>query len=160
MAAGKEGRLNFVCVDGSEFSENVFDWYVSNYHQPEDCVGLVHVHQMPSLTSLSLLVDGVPITDEYHKSIGYSIRKAKTIQSKFEELCQNKGLKFQFFMADAHHSPGHVICDLAKERKADTITMGQRGLGAISRTLLGSTSDYVLHHAHIPVTIVPPARKQ
>ena len=33
--------------------------------------------------------------------------------------------------------------------------MGTRGLGKIRRTFLGSVSNYVLHHAHIPVIIVP-----
>ncbi len=52
-------------------------------------------------------------------------------------------------------SPGEVICKVASEEaKADLIVMGSRGLGAVSRMLVGSTSDYVLHHANVPVTIV------
>ena len=33
------------------------------------------------------------------------------------------------------------------------IVMGTRGLGAIRRTILGSVSDYVLHHTKIPLVI-------
>jgi len=160
MAEASKVRLNFVCLDDSEFSETAFSWYVSNFHHAEDCVGLVHVHQIPSYTGMGLMTGGGPMTDEYHKIIQFSIRQAKSIQSKFETLCKEKNMKCHFYMADAHHSPGHVICELAKEKKADTITMGQRGLGTVSRALLGSTSDYVLHHSHIPVMVVPSTRKK
>ena len=50
-------------------------------------------------------------------------------------------------------NPGHGIIKQAKEVHADLIVMGTRGLGAIRRTILGSVSDYVLHHSHIPVAI-------
>ena len=62
-------------------------------------------------------------------------------------------------MLEGEHKPAHVICGLAKEKNAASITMGQRGLGTISRALLGSTSDYVLHHSHVPVMVVPAVKK-
>jgi nucleotide-binding universal stress UspA family protein len=34
------------------------------------------------------------------------------------------------------------------------IVLGSRGLGAISRTLIGSVSDSVVKHAHCPVFVV------
>ena len=49
--------------------------------------------------------------------------------------------------------PGHVIAEIAKEKAASTVVMGTRGLGTMRRTILGSVSDYVLHHAHCPVLI-------
>ena len=49
--------------------------------------------------------------------------------------------------------PGEVIVDLATEEKASMIVMGTRGLGTIRRTLMGSVSDYVVHHAHCPVVV-------
>ena len=58
-------------------------------------------------------------------------------------------------MANTHQRPGHVICKLAQEKKADSITVGQRGLGTVSRALVGSTSDYILHHSDVPVMVVP-----
>lgn len=51
--------------------------------------------------------------------------------------------------------PGEGICSCAEKEKADLIVMGTRGLSSLRRTVLGSVSDYVLHHSHIPVAVVP-----
>ena len=52
--------------------------------------------------------------------------------------------------------PGEAIVQKAEENGASLIVMGSRGLNAIRRTFTGSVSDYVLHHANIPVLVVPP----
>lgn len=44
-------------------------------------------------------------------------------------------------------SPGRIICTVADEWNADLIVMGRRGLSSIREMLLGSVSNYVLHHA-------------
>ena len=49
--------------------------------------------------------------------------------------------------------PGQVICQVAHEEKAAMIVIGTRGMGKLRRTLLGSVSDYVTHHAKVPVLI-------
>ena len=49
--------------------------------------------------------------------------------------------------------PGQVINEAARQQKASMVVMGTRGLGTLRRTILGSVSDYVLHHAHCPVLI-------
>ena len=48
---------------------------------------------------------------------------------------------------------GHGIIRRADDLKVDMIVMGTRGMGAFRRTILGSVSDYVVHHAKIPVVI-------
>ena len=50
---------------------------------------------------------------------------------------------------------GNVVCQVAKEESADVIVTGSRGVSAIRRTFLGSVSDYVVHHAGIPVCVCP-----
>ena len=82
------------------------------------------------------------------------------IKEKYEKLCKEKEIKFETFMLEGEHKPAHMICKLAEEKNAASITMGQRGLGTISRALLGSTSDYVLHHSHVPVMVVPTRKKE
>jgi nucleotide-binding universal stress UspA family protein len=53
--------------------------------------------------------------------------------------------------------PGPALCDLARDRNADTIVMGSRGRGGIKRALLGSVSDHVVRNAPCPVIITGPA---
>ena len=45
---------------------------------------------------------------------------------------------------------------MATECDADMIVVGTRGLGKVRRTVLGSVSSYVIHHAHVPVIVCRP----
>jgi len=49
--------------------------------------------------------------------------------------------------------PGEAICDAAQREAATMIVVGTRGLGVLRRTVMGSVSDHVLHHAHCPVVV-------
>lgn len=49
--------------------------------------------------------------------------------------------------------PGELLIHIAKEENASMIITGSRGLGKIRRTILGSVSDYVIHHSHVPVLV-------
>jgi nucleotide-binding universal stress UspA family protein len=51
-------------------------------------------------------------------------------------------------------SPADTILSVASVRQADLIIMGTRGLGRISRALLGSQSQKVVSHADCPVMLV------
>ena len=50
-------------------------------------------------------------------------------------------------------SPRAEITRVAEEEKVSLIVTGTRGMGQIGRALLGSVSDFVLHHSHVPVLI-------
>jgi nucleotide-binding universal stress UspA family protein len=50
--------------------------------------------------------------------------------------------------------PGGAICTVARDIDADVIVLGSRGRGVVKRVLLGSVSEYVLHHAPCPVLVV------
>ena len=56
-------------------------------------------------------------------------------------------------MLTASGKPGDVILKTAKDEHVNMIVMGSRGLGLVKRTLAGSVSDHVLHHASCPVVI-------
>jgi nucleotide-binding universal stress UspA family protein len=51
-------------------------------------------------------------------------------------------------------SPGQVICTLARNYRADAIVMGRRGHSKMSELVLGSVSNYVLHHAPCSVVVI------
>jgi len=51
-------------------------------------------------------------------------------------------------------APATEIVNYAEEHDVDLIVIGNRGLGAFSRTLLGSVSNKVINHAHTNVLVV------
>ena len=50
-------------------------------------------------------------------------------------------------------APPQVLLDAGRD--AAMVVVGSRGLGALSRAVLGSVSSSVLHHARCPVVVVP-----
>jgi len=50
-------------------------------------------------------------------------------------------------------NPGEGVVQEAIELNANLIVTGTRGHGKIRRTILGSVSDYILHHSSVPVII-------
>ncbi|MEM6254126.1 MAG: universal stress protein [Cyanobacteria bacterium P01_D01_bin.156] len=51
-------------------------------------------------------------------------------------------------------SPGETLCKLAANWNADLIMMGRRGRSGFSELLLGSVSNYVMHHAPCSVLTI------
>jgi nucleotide-binding universal stress UspA family protein len=54
--------------------------------------------------------------------------------------------------------PGETIIAAAEAEGADIIVMGTTGRGGVGRMLMGSTSDYVVRNATVPVMVVRPPR--
>ncbi|KAG8376859.1 hypothetical protein BUALT_Bualt09G0107700 [Buddleja alternifolia] len=52
-----------------------------------------------------------------------------------------------------------MICQAAEQLHVDLVVLGSRGLGAIKRALLGSVSNYCVHHVPCPVLVVKPPTK-
>jgi nucleotide-binding universal stress UspA family protein len=51
--------------------------------------------------------------------------------------------------------PGEEICKAAHERNVRLLVVGAHGWGRMARAIHGSVSEYVMHHAHAPVLVVP-----
>jgi nucleotide-binding universal stress UspA family protein len=49
--------------------------------------------------------------------------------------------------------PGATICEIAKELNVDLVVLGRRGNSGLSELLMGSVSNYVVHHAHSSVLV-------
>ncbi len=60
-------------------------------------------------------------------------------------------------MAETHLRMGRAdkeVVRISEELGVGIIVLGSRGLGAVSRALMGSVSDSVVRHAHCPVFVV------
>jgi nucleotide-binding universal stress UspA family protein len=52
--------------------------------------------------------------------------------------------------------PGEAIVAAAEAENVDMIVVGTHGRSVVGRLLLGSVSEYVVRHAHVPVLVVRP----
>ena len=64
-----------------------------------------------------------------------------------------EGVKVEASLQTGH--PGDQICVQAKHHRADLIVTSTHGTTGLKHVLLGSTAEYVVRHAHIPVLVVP-----
>jgi nucleotide-binding universal stress UspA family protein len=65
------------------------------------------------------------------------------------------GIKTQAEVIDAVDI-AHTILSYADEKGVDLITLSTHGLSGISRWLLGSVADKVIHSAKVPVLLIRP----
>ena len=136
-----------VPVDGSEASARAIEHLIvkaATFRPDALEVDLLNV-QLPVTGYVATFVSAEQLA-AYHQEEGL-----KTLAAARERL-QRAGLKH------AHHvavgEPAHVIAHYARERKADQIVMGTRGLGSVSGMLMGSVATKVVHLSDIPVLLV------
>ncbi|KAL3307427.1 hypothetical protein Ciccas_014057 [Cichlidogyrus casuarinus] len=150
-------RKVLIAVDASEHSRWSFDWYLDHIMRPDDHVHFYHVFEAPSLPPISMSnLTNIP-TEEWGNRLQEKIQSIAMMEQDYQTDCQRKQLKCSFINENRDHT-GESICEEAVKCNATLILVGSRGLGALKRTILGSVSDYVLHHSKVPVLMVPPKK--
>lgn len=79
---------------------------------------------------------------------------ARKVLEKAKDLAQQNNIEFSQIINFGNAGYNIVRYVKNKANKIDLIVIGSRGRGAIKEVFLGSTSNYVLHKSHIPVTVV------
>nr|CAX71802.1 Universal stress protein [Schistosoma japonicum] len=151
-------RVILIPIDGSDHCDRAFRWYLENMKRDTDCIKFVHVVEPIYSTPSIGLADNYTMPD-ITKVMEISTENGRKLGQKYIHEAKSYKLSAHAFL-HVDTKPGSSLVKAISEHKADVILMGSRGLGAIRRTFLGSVSDYVLHHAHIPVVIIPPQDKQ
>jgi len=144
------GRIDMIAIDGSDQAQYAFDWYLENMHREGDSVVLVHCAEF----NIDI---GLPGAAADVNAICAQVKKRQDEIASLTETFMNKlrAKKIEGkLLTPQGDKPGTLICKAATEQNASSILMGTRGLGTIRRTLLGSVSEYVIHHAACPVTVV------
>ncbi|GLJ45725.1 hypothetical protein SUGI_0962270 [Cryptomeria japonica] len=148
----KNVRQVLVAVDESDESIFALRWVLDNLilHQPNPHqVYILHVE--PTLNLYP--APGYFITPEMMDSLKKSREKTSMeILQRAQLVCDEKHVssKTVSLVGDARD----VICQAVDKLGAHMLVMGNHGYGALKRALLGSASDYCVHHANCPVLIV------
>lgn len=134
-------------TDGSEKSIKVLEHVKAFALNFKSKVIVVHTYELPLLINGYEMNPGIfdEMADDL-KSRGEGILKEvkKELESRgiINETCIQRG------------NPGQIITELSVKNNCDIIIMGSRGLGSIKSVIVGSVSNYVIHHAKCPVFVI------
>ncbi|XP_059153770.1 universal stress protein YxiE-like isoform X2 [Physella acuta] len=145
MSEPPKERVALMAVDESQHSEYAFDWYVNHFHKAENRLLLVHCPE--TYANVTMMSPG-----KVQELIKECEAKVKAIQEKFLEKMRALGIQGEFIRLNGE-KPGYQIVECAINRKATFIVTGTRGQSKVRRTLMGSVSDYIVHHSPIPVLV-------
>lgn len=107
----------------------------------------------PGLTGYAITLEESAWQD-YQKCYQDYQEKNLTKLRHFSEQAIAAGVRTEFMQNSG--SPGRTICDVAQSWAADLVMVGSRGRKGLSEMLLGSVSNYVMHHANCSVMVVHP----
>ncbi len=150
-----------VAVDDSSISRQAFSKAVSLAKALSSKLHIIHVilpvtqeYQDASLIAFSggFYPGGM---DEVVKETWSNIEEAGlSLLKNFCEQAQKVGVVAEFTQQIGQ--PDHEIVEFAKDWGADLIVIGSHGRRGLNELVLGSVSNYVLHHVSCSVLLVHP----
>lgn len=143
-----------VAIDGAEMSHDVFKTALDIAKADHASLLILHVLSFEEENSLSI---PMPTGLEYFQAGDSETLK---IYREQWQTYEQKSLNLLKSLADratavgvtteVHQiagGPGRKICEFAQSADVDLIVMGHRGISGLNELLVGSVSNYVLHHA-------------
>lgn len=146
-----------VAIDESESSYKALQEALGLLSHQDKTFMLLGVEEPAFILSTSSIPgvfgDDAPITWQEEAELA-QLEEKRTMSAlqRAETLCQQVGV--QFISRSELGDAKHVICDVAQQEQCNLIVVGSHGYGVFDRVLMGSVSDYVVHHAHCAVLVV------
>lgn len=149
-----------VALDSSESSHRVFDGAIALAKITGSSLMLLHVlsseeESSPNVSMIGLQYSPIATDEVIHmyqrQWAEYENRGLEMLRSYAEQAAAD-GIAAEFSQNSG--SPGRTICELARTWEADLIVVGRRGHSGFNELLLGSVSNYVLHHAPCSVLTI------
>lgn len=105
---------------------------------------VAHVWHLPPTAYVGAPYAPLDLTKQMEDTKQKSVEKAKNILEHHDAEAR---------YVELEGNPADAVIELAEKEDADLIVIGSRGLGAVERFVLGSTSERVVRHASCPVLV-------
>lgn len=144
-----------VATDGSKYGRWAIEWVGRLPFVMQPTVRVLHVVDVAGLRAPFLIQPVIAGTERYIKEeIKRLETAAKTTRKEAAALLATLGVKGTVTV-----DRGQVTATILKHAKRGIglLTIGSRGLDALDRFMLGSTSNYAIHHSPCSVLVVKDA---
>lgn len=143
-----------VATDGSEYSRKAIE-KCAYFVAPEGTTEILIISAAENVTPIAAEPFGV--SNQYYAEVAADLRKqaanaVSDAEAMINEKCTGRDVKITTEVYQGNVK--EEIVDAAKRFGADLIVVGSHGYGFLSRVLLGSVSDFVIHHAPCSVLVV------
>ena len=142
-----------IAIDGSDASRSVIEAACPLIAKPENTeVKIISVVEPVA----PMAAEPFAISAEYYAQMEEAaIKQAQNFVEKAVSDLKSNCPKIGDVSSEVlRGGAAQTIVEIAEEWKADLIVVGSHGYGFWSRTLLGSVSNSVVHHAPCSVTVV------
>ena len=156
-------RKILVAIDNSAASKRAFDQSLEMAKALNAELILVHAldvfdpasPEYPTIAadSYSMNLDKA-VRENYEKQWAEFVRHTEALIQQKQQQAEAIGLVAQY--VQPYGRPGPAICKVAETAQANLIIIGSRGRTGFQEMLLGSVSNYIMHHAPCSVTVVHP----
>ncbi|HEX5144315.1 MAG TPA: universal stress protein [Mycobacterium sp.] len=148
MSAHAAPRGVLVGVDGSSSAKVAVDWAAREAVFRDVALTVVAVCPPPAM----LLMPEMPMPGEFLAHQERRCREYLDDARKVAEEAMSDGRAVDIRTEMPTGPIVPVLVEMTKD--AELVVAGSRGLGAVSRVLLGSVSSGLLRHAHCPVAVI------
>ncbi|MEM4658652.1 MAG: universal stress protein [Candidatus Methanosuratincola sp.] len=135
--------------DGSEESREALKYAVAFAKVFGSKIWGIHVSVVPETVAYEQFSF---LTDDLYNFILKSEEKHRVEFNSIGDRLSIEGVEFEGDIVQG--TPSSAIIEYARERNADLITMGKRGLGLLDRLLVGSTTLTTFRNSNVPVLAV------
>ncbi|MCX9156375.1 universal stress protein [Niveibacterium sp. 24ML] len=132
------GKVWLVAIDPSDNALRALT-HAAEHAREMSCVALHLVHVVPWLAREAADAELA------HRALG------ATAQAR--AMLDSTGLAWRLHVAMG--DPAERILECARALSVDGLIIGCRGLNLVESLLFGSVTEKVIHHARVPVTVVP-----
>lgn len=152
-----------VAIDQSDMSDRAFDSALTLAQALGAELTILNVLDIfdPNRPRESILpMDGfsrtvdVLMQQRYEKQWADYVHRYETLLQQKQAIAQSVGVKAEIL--HAYGRPETVICNIANTHNIDFLVVGSHGRTGLNEMLLGSVSNYVMHHAPCSVMVVHP----
>ncbi len=144
-----------VGLDGSEGSTAALLWAIRLAEALSAEVLAIYAYQPPE-PALAPEVGGVPAglgSEEVAVQLSLRDAEERVFETEWCAPLLRAGVRHRRIFVEG--LPSEVLPEIAASERADVFVTGRRGHRGLAGLVLGSVSQHLARHAHVPVVVVP-----